>query len=117
MSKGDSLDCGNYCGLKLLEVLQKVLERILETQIRKEISIDSMQFGFMPGRGTTDALFILWQMQEKYLGKKKDIFFAFVDLEKAFDHIPRRNIQCQCRCSSRFCVKSTIVYHGNGSPL
>ena len=38
--KGDSLDCGNYRGLKLLEVLQKVLEQILETQIRKEISID-----------------------------------------------------------------------------
>ena len=31
-------------------------------------------------------------MQEKYLGKKKDIFFAFVDLEKAFDRIPRKVI-------------------------
>ena len=88
--KGDSLDCGNYRGLKLLEVLQKVLERILESQIREQISIDSMQFGFMPGRGSTDAIFILRQLQEKYLGKKKDIFFAFVDLEKAFDRIPRK---------------------------
>ena len=63
-----------------------------ETQIRKEYSVDSMQFGFMPGRGTTDAIFILRQMQEKYLGKKKDIFFAFVDLKKAFDRIPRKVI-------------------------
>ena len=88
--KGDSLECGNYRGLKLLEVLLKVLERILETRIREQISIDEMQFGFMPGRGTTDAIFILRQLQEKYLGKRKDIFFAFVDLEKAFDRIPRK---------------------------
>ena len=49
-----------------------------------------MQFGFMPGRGTTDAIFILRQLQEKYLQKKKNIYFAFVDLEKAFDRAPRR---------------------------
>ena len=88
--KGDSLESGNYCGLKLLEVLLKVLERILETRIREQTSIDEMQFGFMPGRGTTDAIFILRQLQEKYLGKRKDIFFAFVDLEKAFDRVPRK---------------------------
>ena len=88
--KGDSLECGNYRGLKLLEVLQKILERILESIIREQIDIDSMQYGFMPGRGTTNAIFILRQMQEKYLGKRKDLFFAFVDLEKAFDRIPRK---------------------------
>ena len=43
----------------------------------------------MPGRGTTDAIFILRQMHEKFLGKRKDLFFAFVDLEKAFDRVPR----------------------------
>ena len=48
-----------------------------------------MQFGFMPGRGTTDAIFILRQLHEKYLGKKKNLHFAFVDLEKAFDRVPR----------------------------
>eukprot|EP00111_Clytia_hemisphaerica_P018805 TCONS_00055595-protein len=34
--KGDSLECSNYRGLKLLEVLLKVLERILETLIREQ---------------------------------------------------------------------------------
>ena len=52
--------------------------------------IDSMQFGFRPGRGTTDAIFILRHIQEKYLAKGKTLHFAFVDLEKAFDRVPRK---------------------------
>ena len=48
-----------------------------------------MQFGFMPRRGTTKGHFILRQLQEKYLAKKKNMYFAFVDLEKAFDLVPR----------------------------
>ena len=54
--------------------------------------IDDMQFGFMPGRGTTDAIFILRQLQEKFLEKKLQLYFAFIDLEKAFDRVPREVI-------------------------
>ena len=43
-------------GLKLL--VMKGIERVLEKITRERISIDDMQFGFMPGRGTTDAIFI-----------------------------------------------------------
>ena len=47
-----------------------------------------MQFEFMPGCGTTDAIFLVKQLQEKYLGKKKNLYFAFIEL-KAFDRVPR----------------------------
>ena len=70
--KGDALCCGNYRGFKLQEQMMKILEHILNTIIQ-EVSINNMQFGFMPGRGTTDAIFILRQLQEKYLQKKKNI--------------------------------------------
>ena len=36
----------------------KLLERVLDSYIRKMVNIDEMQFGFVPGRGTTDAIFI-----------------------------------------------------------
>ena len=48
-----------------------------------------MQFGFIPGKGTTDAIFIVRQVQEKFLGKQKELWMAFVDLEKAFDRVLR----------------------------
>ena len=43
---------------------------------------------FSPGKGTTDAIFIVRQVQEKFLGKQKELWMAFVDLEKAFDRVP-----------------------------
>ena len=68
----------------------KILEHILNTIIQEQVSINNMQFGFMAGRGTSDAIFILRELQEKYLQKKKNMYFAFVDLEKAFSCVPHK---------------------------
>ena len=87
--KGDALECGSYRGIKLLDQVMKVMERVIEKRIRSRVQLDEMQFGFRPGRGTTDAIFIVRQLQEKYLGKKKELWMAFLDLEKAFDRVPR----------------------------
>ena len=87
--KGDALECGSYRGIKLLDKVMKVLERIIEKRVRKEVHIDDMQFGFRQGKRTTDAIFIVRQMQEKFLAKKQELWMAFVDLEKAFDMVPR----------------------------
>ena len=52
-----------------------------------------MQFGFMPGKGTTDAILIMRQVQEKHQAKKKKLYYAFVDLEKVFDRVPREVVR------------------------
>ena len=75
----------------------KVLERVLEKRIRCQVSIDNMQFGFMPGKGITDAIFIMRQVQEKHQAKKKKLYYAFVDLEKAFDRDPREVVRWALR--------------------
>ena len=53
------------------------------------MSINDMQCGFRPERGTTDAIFIVRQIQERFFEKKRDLWMAFVDLEKVFDRVPR----------------------------
>ena len=87
--KGDPMQCESYRAIKLLEHVMKLLERILESRIREQIQLDEMQFGFTKGKGTTDAIFIVRQMQERYREKHKKLNFAFIDLEKAFDRVPR----------------------------
>ena len=49
-----------------------------------------MQFGFMPGRGTIDAVFIARPIQEEYHAKGKKLYMCFVDLEKAFSRALRK---------------------------
>ena len=76
--KGDSIECGYYRGIKLLEHAIKVVERIFECRIRQHVEIDDMQFGFMKGKGTTDAIFIVRQMQKKFRVTGKKLYLNWV---------------------------------------
>ena len=87
--KGDILECGNHRGIKLTEHGLKVLERILDERFREIAKIGKQQYGFMRGRGTVDAIFIVRQLQEKRLEGNQNLYCAFVDLEKAYDRVPR----------------------------
>ena len=91
------MECGPYRGIKLLEHAMKVVERIFEHRIRQQIKIDDMQFGFMKGKGTTDAIFMARQMQENFRVEGKKLYFGFVDLEKAFDRVLREVISWAMR--------------------
>ena len=64
----------------------------MDCLIRQLVSIYDSQFGFVPGRGTTDAIFVVRQLRE-YLAANKGLYMAFVDLEKAFDGVPRKVIR------------------------
>ena len=46
----------------------------------------------MPGKGTVDTVFVLRRLNEKFRVKNKKLFFIFVELEKAFDWVPREVI-------------------------
>ena len=86
--KGDALERGNYRRLKLTEQVMKVLERTVDGLIRQLGSIDDSQICFVPGRGTTDAIFVVRQLQDKYLAANKRLYMAFLDLEKEFEWVP-----------------------------
>ena len=61
----------------------EILERTVDGLIQEVVSIDDSQSGFVPGRGTTDAIFVIRQLQEKCLAVNTHINMAFPDLEKA----------------------------------
>ena len=57
--KGDVRNYSTYRGVKLLGHAMKIIERVQERRNLELVNIGSMQFGFMPGRGTSDALLVV----------------------------------------------------------
>ena len=50
------------------------------------------QCGFRQGRGCIDQVFAVRQVCEKFLANGKDVFWAFMDLENAYDTIDRHGM-------------------------
>ncbi len=46
---------------------------------------------FRKGKGCVDQIFVVRQLCEKYLAKGK-VFWAFMDLEKAYDRTDREGL-------------------------
>merc|ERR1712121_308888 len=95
--KGENLECQNYRGIRLLEHGLKIYEKILEKRLENMVKIENFHFGFLKGKSTTDAIFIIRQLKEKYQEKKLKLYHIFVDLEKAFDRVPREVIRWALR--------------------
>ena len=90
--KGNALNRGNYLGLKLIEQAMKILEDCQWSHKIGGVYWRLPVWLFVPGRGTTDTIFVVRQLQEKYLAVTKRLYMAFVDLDKAFDHVPTKVI-------------------------
>ncbi|KAK3557320.1 hypothetical protein QTP70_026600, partial [Hemibagrus guttatus] len=89
--KGDQRVCSNYRGITLLSLPGKVYSRVLERRVRPlvEPRIQEEQCGFRPSRGTLDQLYTLHRVLEGSWEFAQPVHMCFVDLEKAFDRVPR----------------------------
>ena len=78
----------------MFSVVGTIHGRVLIKRVRagSECAIGEDKYGFWQGRGCMDRVFAVRQVCEKYLANGKDIFWAFMDLEKAYDTIDRHGM-------------------------
>lgn len=92
--KGDTMDSQNYRGITLLSTPTKIFEKIIEKRIRKEVEpkLLQVQSGFRKGKSTQDHVFTIKEIMNRTLARSKTIYITFMDMEKAFDRVPRAQI-------------------------
>ena len=103
-NKGNAHCCGNNKGIKLIRHTMKVWERIVEARLRDIVQISKQQYEFMPGEETTDVMFSLKMLIKKYRKGQRELHCVFIDLEKAYDRVPREELW-YCKRKSRIVEK------------
>ncbi|GJR90844.1 retrovirus-related pol polyprotein LINE-1 [Tanacetum coccineum] len=89
---GGAQVCSNNKGIKLHGHTIKLWERVIRKRLRRETRVLENQFGFMLRRSTIEVIHLLRSLMEKCRERQKDLHMAFLDLDKAYDSIPRELI-------------------------
>ena len=85
--KGNLQQCQNYRTISLIGHPSKVMLKIIQNRLKPQAEkiIAEGQVGFRAGRSTTEQIFNLPILREKYLQHQQDLYHVFIDFKKAFD--------------------------------
>ena len=87
--KPGAIDCDKFRTISVMSQLSKVVLRIILNRVRNKIEyeIAEEQYGFMKGKGTCNAIFVIRMLGERTIEMQKDLFMCFIDYRKAFDTV------------------------------
>ncbi len=87
--KGNLRLCQNYRTISLISHPSKVMLKIILNRLKPQAEkiIAEEQAGFRKGRSTTEQIFNLRILCEKYLQHQENLYHVFVDYKKAFDRV------------------------------
>ena len=87
--KGNLQLCQNYRTTSLISHPSKVMLKIIINRLQPQAEeiIAEEQAGFRAGRSTTEQIFNLRILGEKYLQHQQNLYHFFIDFKKAFDRV------------------------------
>jgi len=87
--KPGTMECENHRTISLMSHCTKILLKVIMQRNKKKIhdEISEEQYGFMPDKGTRNAVFVLKNIAERAIEVQKDLYLAFIDYKKAFDRV------------------------------
>ena len=87
--KGNLQLCQNYKTISLISHPSKVMLKIILNRLQPQAEeiIAEEQAGFRAGRSTTEQIFSLRILCEKYLQHQQNLYHVFIDFMKAFDRV------------------------------
>ena len=79
--------CNKHRTMSLMSHVTKLVLRVLMNRVRgrSHMEISPVQYGYIPDRGTRNAIFVLRRLVERSIEKQKDVYTCFIDYSKAFD--------------------------------
>ena len=82
-------ECELHRTISLMSHFTKVLLRVIINRMRKSLrpEISNTQFGYVPDKGTRNAIFTLSMLMERCIEVQKDLYICFIDYTKAFDKV------------------------------
>ena len=87
---GDANDPNNYRGISVMPCMAKLFNSILNNRLQKFIDngfISDAQIGFQPQSRTSDHMFVVRTLLDKYFSKGSKLYACFIDFAKAFDTV------------------------------
>ena len=125
--KGNLRLCQKYRTITFISHSSKVTLKVILNRLKPQAEeiIAGEQAGFRAGRSTTEQIFNLRNLCEKYLQHQQNLYHVFIDFDKAFDRVwhaalwatmRKYNISANLvRPFEQLCDKATSAVQMNGN--
>ena len=93
--KGNAEECSNYCTTALISHDSKVMLKILQARLQQYVNheIPDVQAAFRKGKGIRDQIANILCIIEKASEFQKNMYFSFIDYDKAFDCVDHNELE------------------------
>ena len=92
--KPGAVECNLFRTISLMSQITKIILKVILNRIKGKLKLEiaEEQYGFMKGKGTRNAIFIMRMLTERAIEVQKEVHMCFIDYEKAFNKVKHSDL-------------------------